>query len=186
MAAGCIALIGRQGRIGSHDFQRRKGYIELLGRDLLECRLEALAQLGLAGERRDRAVRIDSYPGIQIGRALEARRQGWRREAWRCRGGLLLGEGAAQRKADDQRATTGEYASAIEDDRGVHRALPWLAGDSSAVSIRCAARRTARRIRICVPQRQRWGASSARISASVGLELRCSSACARIIMPAMQ
>ena len=49
-----------------------------------------------------------------------------------------------------------------------------------------AARRTARRMRIWVPQRQRLGAMCARSSASVGRMLRSSSACARMIMPAMQ
>src|SRR5205823_7638922 len=48
------------------------------------------------------------------------------------------------------------------------------------------ARRIARTMRRCVPQRQRLSASAARISSSVGLLLVCSSAAACMIMPLMQ
>jgi hypothetical protein len=61
-----------------------------------------------------------------------------------------------------------------------------MAGDAAAASINREARRIARMIRICVPQRHKLGSISARICASVGLAFRCSNACARMIMPAMQ
>ena len=48
------------------------------------------------------------------------------------------------------------------------------------------ARRTARRMRMCVPQRHRFGSSAARIAASSGSRSCSRSACARIIMPGMQ
>jgi len=84
-----------------------------------------------------------------------------------------------------------QIPAAVENIRAVvpcaaHRALPWVVVESSAVSINFAARCTARRMRICVPQRHRCGSSSARICSSVGLEFLCSSACARIIIPLIQ
>ena len=68
--------------------------------------------------------------------------------------------------------------------RAVHRAATVLAGGVPART--SAARRTARRMRMWVPQRQRLGAIALRISASLGFGVRSSSACARMTMPAMQ
>jgi hypothetical protein len=40
-------------------------HVQLFRRDLRECRLNALADLDLAGEHHDGAVRIDADPGIE-------------------------------------------------------------------------------------------------------------------------
>src|SRR5262249_33841368 len=52
--------------------------------------------------------------------------------------------------------------------------------------IACAARLTARRMRKCVPQRQRFLASACLISPSLGRLVFASSAAACMIMPLMQ
>src|ERR1700722_532312 len=98
---------------------------------------------------------------------------------------MILREGSIDREADDQGAAAREHAAAIENHGGVHCVLlPPV--EASAVCISVAARCTARRMRIWVPQRHRLGSISARICSSVGLEFLRNSACARIIMPAMQ
>ncbi len=122
MTAGSITLIGGELRVGGDDLQRRKGNVEFFSRDLLERGLEPLAELNLASEYRDRAIGIDPDPGIEIWRRREASR-GFRRRR-RSRSGLILCEGTAQRETNDQRASARKNAAAIEDDRGVHRALP--------------------------------------------------------------
>ena len=193
MAAGSIAFIGGELRVGGDDLQRREGNVEFFSRDLLEGGLETLAEFGLAGEYRDRAVGIDPDPGIEIGRRREASGRFWRRR--RGRSGLVLREGTGQRETDDQRAAARKHAAAIENDRGVHRALPRWFGDSSAVSISRAARCTARRMRIWVPQRHRLrlqlgadlvigrlGISSATAPAPASSCRRCNS---RIAPPAL-
>ena len=96
VAAGGIAFIGGQLGVGGDDLQRRKGNVEFFGGDLLERGLETLAKLGLAGEHRDRAVGIDPYPGIEVGRRRKATR-GFRRRCcnW-C--GLVLREGGGEKE----------------------------------------------------------------------------------------
>ena len=91
MAAGGVLFVGGQVRIGCDDFERFKSNVQLLSRDLLEGRLESLAEFGLAGEHRDAAVGIDANPGIQKRRLLQAAREARRRS----RGGraLILREG---------------------------------------------------------------------------------------------
>jgi hypothetical protein len=108
--------------VGGDDLQRRKGNVEFFSRDLLEGGLETLTELSLAGECRDRAVGIDPDPGIEIGRRREASGGFWRQR--RGRSGLVLRDGTGDREADDQRASARKNAAAIEDDRGVHGALP--------------------------------------------------------------
>ena len=72
IAAGCIAFVGGEARIGGHDLQRLEGNVELLCGDLLEGGLETLTEFGLAGEHSNAAVGIDANPGIQERRALQA------------------------------------------------------------------------------------------------------------------
>ena len=50
--------------VSFEQIQRRKGHIELLGRNLLERSLEPLPQLRLAREGRDRSIGVDADPGI--------------------------------------------------------------------------------------------------------------------------
>ena len=57
---------------------------------------------------------------------------------------------------------------------------------SCARPIETPARATARMIRLCTPQRQRWRSSAAAISLRLGRGLRASSAAAEIRMPERQ
>ena len=85
------------------------------------------------------------------------------------------GEGDGQRPA----AQRGRCA-------GTSRARSHAAHRRAPSRTASAARRTARKMRMCVPQRQRLAPMCARISSSVGSRRRSSSAWARTIMPAMQ
>ena len=91
---------------------------ELFGGDLDERGLDALPELGLAGEDRDRAVRVDADPRIEHRRVLEAARK--------LRRFLRLGAGVLrlrreharrEREADDERAAAREELAAL------HRAV---------------------------------------------------------------
>ena len=117
-------------------------------------------------------------------RRLPGRRGG----CWCRRGGSCANGAAGKREADDQRAAAGQQLRR-DSETGV-RALIAAPPGPSAIG-RCdriarAARRTAARMRIWVPQRHRLGLMCARISSSEGGGLRRSSACARMIMPGMQ
>jgi hypothetical protein len=72
MAAGRIALVGGAARIGRHDRHAGGVDAELFGRDLDQRRLDPLPELGLAGEHRDLAVRVDADPGVEHGSLVEA------------------------------------------------------------------------------------------------------------------
>src|SRR5580704_6739320 len=149
MAAGGVALIGGAARIGRNHLDGFEGNVEFLGRDLLEGGLKTLAEFDLAGEGRDAAVGVDADPGIQIG---SRGKTAWRFRRRYRRGRLILRKSLRQREADDQRAAAGEHLAAVENEGAVHCALLWPL-EASAVCIRCAARCTARRMRMWVPQR---------------------------------
>jgi hypothetical protein len=160
VAAGGVALVGGQLGVGGDQAQDRRIEAELLRGDLDQRRLDPLAEFGLAGEHRDAAVRIEADPGIdprRLGEAAGQRRPG-------------RADPDEERAADEQRPA-GE--------RG-HDPPP------AAGLGRPAARRTAARIRMCVPQRQRLSRRAARISSSPGCGFSRSRAWARITMPAMQ
>jgi len=78
----------------------------------LEGSLETLTEFGLAGEHRYPAVGIDTNPGIQKRRLLEAagKARGGSR-GWRA---LTLGEGVRKREAYDQRAAAREHVATVE------------------------------------------------------------------------
>ncbi len=162
MAAGGVLFVGGQAGVGGNDSQRFESNIQLLSRDLLESSLESLAKFGLAGEHRDAAVGINTNPGIQERRLLQAAGKARRRS--RGRSALILRESRRKREADDQGAATCEHAATVENHRRAHRALPWVAEDASAVFIKLMARCTARRMRMWVPHRHKCGSSSLRIS----------------------
>src|SRR5258705_8743896 len=162
MAAVCVFLLGGQVRISRDDFQRFELNIQLLSRNLLEGSLESLAKFGLAGEHLDAAVGIDTNPGIQEGRLLQAAGKARRRSPGRS--ALILRESRRKREADHQGAATCEHAATVENHRRAHRALPWVAEDASAVFIKLMSRCTARRMRLWVPHRHKCGSSSLRIS----------------------
>ena len=75
MTAGRVAFIGGQCRICGDEMDRLGRDDQLLGGELNERCLDALAELGFAGEDRDLAVRIDADPGIEHRRFFETSRQ---------------------------------------------------------------------------------------------------------------
>ena len=62
---GRDSLIGRELGVGGDDLDGGWRHAKLIGRDLAQRGLEALAKLGLAGEHRDVAVGIDPDPGVE-------------------------------------------------------------------------------------------------------------------------
>jgi hypothetical protein len=85
MAAGCVAFVRGPRRVGGDQVNRRRFDDEFLRGELNQRRLQPLAQLRLAGEDRDRAVRIDADPGIEHWLAFET--------AWQRRFGDRLNPG---------------------------------------------------------------------------------------------
>src|SRR5471030_3153352 len=169
MAAGGHAFVGRALGVGSDqvDVGRRDG--EFVRGDLDERGFQSLAELGLAGEDRGTTVGVDADPGIEERIFVEVARQAT----------LLLLRRSVPGNGEgyDQRALAKQLAAGER----VH-----VRSSFTPPPIATAARRTAARMRICVPQRQRLGAMCWRSSLSVGVVVRDSSACARMIMPAMQ
>ncbi len=169
MAAGGIAFVRGQRRVGGDKRDAVEIDVELFRGDLHERSLDALAELGFAGEDRDRPVCVDADPGVEIRRLLKAagerrrvhcRRRGRRR----C---IVLRQHLVNRcKAQHQRAGTGQHRAARDDGRSPHPLPPAFADSISAW-----ARWMARRIRICVPQRHRCGSRKARMSAVAGARI---------------
>ena len=84
VAAGGIALVWRQRRVGGDQARTVETHRQLLGGDLQQGGLDALAKFRLPGEDRDVAVAVDADPRIQVRRLLQAARQV---------GDILLGAG---------------------------------------------------------------------------------------------
>ena len=160
-AARRVALVGRLGRVGRHHADAVDGNVELVGGDLRQGGLDALAELHLAGEDGDGAVRPDADPAFELRGAAQAARQG-----------LAPRRPPEPAEAEDQGAGAGEKGPARQ--AGAHRP------DS------LAARRIARRMRGCAPQRQRFRARARRICSSVGEGFRASNAAAPTIIPLVQ
>ena len=177
VAAGGEAFVGGPAGVGGDQLDLLRRDAELLGRHHGEGGAEALAELRLAGEDGDLALRADADPGI------EHRGVGERAGELLGLGRLLRGSEAAEREADDEPARAGGEKAA-PGQKGVHSSAS--ASASAAWLISSRARRMARRMRICVPQRQRLYSSACRIAASSAVGLACRSAWARIIMPGMQ
>ena len=70
-ARGLPSFGVRAGVAGDH-VDARERHVELFGRDLRERGEDALPELDLAGEHRDRAVGVDAEPGIEHAVAVEA------------------------------------------------------------------------------------------------------------------
>ena len=70
MAAGGVALIRGQRRVCGDELDVIELDVELFRGNLHERRLDALAELGFAGEYGDRAVRVDADPGVEVRRLL--------------------------------------------------------------------------------------------------------------------
>ncbi len=139
--------------------------VELVGGDLAQRRQNALTELDLAREDGDAAIRVDADPTIERAVVIEAAGQFFRR---------LLGKGERPGEAEADNYGAGAESELAAGETGAH-------SDASL-----AARRIARMIRPCVPQRQRLPASAARIAASSGSGFWSSNALAPMIMPAMQ
>ena len=134
---------------------RRGRDAELVGGDLDQRGLDALAELGLAGEDGDAAIGVDANP------AVEQRRLG------EVAGQLRRACGDRRGRSTRAKATTSAPpASSLRRDSAVTASAPPRSAPPPPIAT--AARRTARRMRMCVPQRQRLGAMCARSSASVG------------------
>ncbi len=174
IASGRVALVGRERRIGGHDRDRIEGNRELFRGDLLQRGAHALAQLALAGEYRDGPVGPDADPRIEHRIAGEG--SGQLRPFAGRRMGLRKGA-RREREREHQRPAPHEELAPrdLRQEVAVHFA-----------PIRSRARPTARKMRMWVPQRQRFGSSAARISSSFAPGFFSSRACARIIIPGMQ
>src|SRR5882762_2608171 len=163
LAAGGLAFVRSERGVAVDDIDALQIDVELVGGDLRERRADALPQLDLAGEDRDRAVGVDAQPGIEHAVVVEAPGE---------RGGLRLAERlGGERERNDQRAAGLEEIAARE--RGLH-------------AISFAARCTARTMRLCEAQRHRWSFRACLISRSLGRGLPSSSALAAMIMPLLQ
>src|SRR5262249_56126189 len=123
-------------------------------------------ELELAGERGGGGVGVDGDGGVGFGVVLQAAGQPF----LRARGVRI------EREGDDDRAEAGGELAPIESGSVHGQVLP----------LACAARNTARMMRLWVPQRQRLPASASRTSPSLGRGLRSSSSFADMIMPLMQ
>src|SRR5262249_47637091 len=136
--------------------------------DLGERRDDALPKLDLAGEHRHLAVSADADPRIEHPVGLQASRQPRR----------LLTEREPRAEVERQHDAAEPGGEMAPREMGsVHgQVLPFA----------WAARRTARTMRLWVPQRQRMLASAPRTSCSLGCGLRLSRSAAVMIMPFAQ
>src|SRR5262249_9667362 len=166
LAAGGLPFIGGAAGVGRDHGHLRERHVQLLGRDLGERRDDALPKLHLAGEDRHLAVGADADPGIEHAVGLEA--------AWQP--GPLLAECKAWCEAERQ-DDAAEAGCEITPRERVH---------DHVLPLAWTARRTARTMRLWVPQRQRLLASAARTSCSLGRGVRLSSSAAVMIMPLAQ
>src|SRR5436190_21221361 len=71
VAASGVALVRRQRGVGGNEFDRLHVDAELLGRDLEDGGLDALAELRFAGEDADLAVGADLQPRVELRGAIE-------------------------------------------------------------------------------------------------------------------
>jgi hypothetical protein len=168
-------FVGRARGVGGDELDARGLDHQLFGRHLDERGLDALYELGLAGENGDAAIGADADPGIEHRLVVQAARE---------LAGLRARQTRQERKADDECAAARDEAAPVHGCG--HRAPTHGCGHSAPTHGSRAARSTARRIRMWVPQRQRFPLICLRISALVGGGVRSSSACAWRIIPGMQ
>ena len=165
-AASRRALIRCQRRIAFDHRDAIDGDTELFGRHLPNGDAQALAQIDLAAIERHRAVGMHGEKAVELARVeCLAERSIGARDA-------LRGSAAGKSHADHQRA-----AGLEEFAPGKLRAHAGLLP---------AARITARRMRWCVPQRQRLPASAALASSIVAFGLAARRPTAVITMPLVQ
>ena len=175
------ALVDRVRGGAHHDIEPVDREIEFFGGDLRERRLGAGADIDLAGEEGDGVVGMHREPGGKLA--------GVRRHAARDRPcirrrfvrGQHIGR-VEQAEGNDQAAREFEQAAPAE---GCGHVVHCFSPTPAAGSL-LAARSTARRMRIWVPQRHRLPSSACLMSSRVGCGFCSSSAWAVMIMPPMQ
>ena len=174
---GSAALVHAAGRIAHDDFHSRKRHVELFGNHLADGDKQPLAHVHLSEKGGDRAVSVHR----DVGRELVGRERRFcilRKRLLDCSEGF-----PADRRSHrhHQRAAGREQRAA-----GEMRDLLHLHHFRLPQPIISAARLTARRMPICVPQRHLSPLSASLISASLGFFLRSRNAAAVMIQPLMQ
>ena len=175
--AGRAALVHAGAGVGHEHGDGLERHVELFRHDLADRDVETLAHVHLAEERGYRAVAADR----DVGRKLfgHERRFGSLRESRVHAEHGIERDRRADR--DHEGAAAGEHRTAGEGLR-----LLMLGHDRLPQPIIVAARLTARRMFMCVPQRHLIPSSAVLISASVGFFLRARNAAAVMIQPLMQ
>src|SRR5258708_4899851 len=176
-AAGPALVAGEAAVAGDHRDAAVRN-VELVGDDLADRDIDALAHVHLAEERRDMALAVDGDPRIELARMQ------WRPALWHWPALADLGQRSAGRgrhgDGDDERAG-GLQQRATGNRPGpdhCHGGLPH--------AIALAARFTARRIAICVPQRHLMPLSASPICSSLGFFVRLRNDAAVMIQPLTQ
>src|SRR4030095_3560636 len=169
-------FVRRARRVRGDELDLRRRDRKLVGGNLDERRLDALAELGLAREHGDRAGPVDLDPRVEERRIPEASGQ----RTLRAHGTRV------EREGHDDGAGGGDEAAARRIGKRCRRHQPLLLAPLLADCMMRAARSTAFSMRMCVPHRQRLAAMCLRISSRDGVAFASSSACALIIMPGMQ
>ena len=175
--AGGAALVHAGAGVGHVHLHPLERHVELFGHHLADRDVESLAHVHLAEEGGDRAVAVDGDVGGELVR--HQRRAGALRE-----GRVDREHGVeADRHADrhDHGAGALEHRAAGERGEPVH-----LRHDRLPQPIIVAARLTARRMFMWVPQRHLSPSSACLICASVGFLLSRRNAAAVMIQPLMQ
>ena len=175
--AGGAALVHRCGGVAHDDLDALERNVELFRHDLADGDMQPVAHVHLAEIGRHAAVGVDRDVGRQlIGRQ---RRLGALRVSLADRQHGLQRDGGADR--NDQRAAAEQHRAA-----GERRGLFKFCHDTLPQPIISAARLTALRMLMCVPQRHFKPESASLISASVGFFLSRRKAAAVMIQPLMQ
>src|SRR6266702_5685180 len=158
----CVLFIRSARRVGRNDPDRLKADIELFCRNLSESGEDPLTEFGFPGEDDHGLVRVQPDPAFQPAVTTQTERQISGRLP-KCRRGR-------QRKSREHNTKRLRKLPAGKP-RTAHRVGS------------VAARRTARTIRLWVPQRQSWSARASLISSSLGFGFRSSKAFAAMIIP---
>ena len=175
--AGGAALVYGDRRVAHEHLDRLERHVELFGDHLADGNEHALAHVHLAEVGRHGAIGVDRDVGRQLIR--RQRRLGRDRHSVVGRADGLERDRGADR---DHECAAGSQQSAARKGCGF-----FVSGhDGLPQPIAAAARLTARRMAMCVPQRHFSPVSASRISASVGFFLSRRNAAAVMIQPLMQ
>src|ERR1035437_10926313 len=185
-----VACVRSALRVGRDEIDPIEINREFLGRDLNQRGFYALPQFRLAGEHGAASIGVDANPGVEHRLICEASRK--RSFRWLGIRSSVIALSAKllrqKRETYDQRTPAREKMASGEECSGDginHRLAPF----ALPLDVFCralAGRTTARRLRMCVPHRHRFGLRGSRMSASEADGFFSSSAWARMIMPGMQ